>query len=105
MGMEKLLDKKDFQKLVETAKAFGKDQIAMIMETICATGIRISELKYFCVENLSRGMIRVWNKGKYRVIIIPTILKKKLLIYIYRKEKDQKGNHILYPDGKRKGPF
>lgn len=54
LGMEKLLDKKDFQKLVETAKAFGKDQ---------------------------------------------------LLLYIYRKEKDQKGNHILYPDGKRKGPF
>lgn len=101
LGMEKFLDKKDFQKLVETAKAFGKDQIAMIMETICATGIRISELKYFCVENLRRGMIRVWNKGKYRVIIIPTILKKKLLIYI-EKKKIKKGIIFCTRTGKEK---
>lgn len=72
-----------------------KAQIAMIMETICATGIRISELKYFCVENLRRGMIRVWNKGKYRVIIIPTILKKKLLIYIYKRKRSKKESYFV----------
>ena len=54
----------------------------MIMETICATGIRISELKYFRVENIRTGMVKVWNKGKYRVVLIPDILKKKLLLYI-----------------------
>lgn len=101
LGMEKFLDKKDFQKLVETAKAFGKDQIAMIMETICATGIRISELKYFCVENLRRGMIRVWNKGKYRVIIIPIILKKKLLIYIEKKRSKRESYFVPGREKKR----
>lgn len=47
----KSLDKKEFQKLVKTARGSGKEQTAMIMETICATGIRVSELKYFRVED------------------------------------------------------
>ena len=42
----------------------GKGQIAMIMETMCATGIRVSELKYFRAENVRSGMVKVWNKGK-----------------------------------------
>ena len=53
----------------------------MIMETMCATGIRVSELKFFRVENLKSGMIRVWNKGKYRIVILPEVLRKKLLAY------------------------
>lgn len=81
LHMNKNLDKKEFQKLVKTARGDGKEQTAMIMETICATGIRVSELKYFRVENLKSGMIRVWNKGKYRMVLIPEKLRKKLLIY------------------------
>lgn len=82
MGQEKALEKEEFQALVSVARRQGKEQIAMIMETICATGIRISELKYFRVENIRTGMVKVWNKGKYRVVLIPDILKKKLLLYI-----------------------
>ncbi len=81
LHMNKNLDKKEFQKLVKTVRGDGKEQTAMIMETICATGIRVSELKYFRVENLKSGMIRVWNKGKYRMVLIPEKLRKKLLIY------------------------
>ena len=77
----KSLDKKEFQKLVKTARGRGKEQTAMIMETICATGIRVSELKYFRVEDLKNGMVRVWNKGKYRMVLIPEKLRKKLLVY------------------------
>ena len=82
MGQEKALEKEEFLALVSVARRQGKEQIAMIMETICATGIRISELKYFRVENIRTGMVKVWNKGKYRVVLIPDILKKKLLLYI-----------------------
>lgn len=85
LSMDKTLDKKEFLKLVRTARRYGKDQIAMIMETICATGIRVSELKFFRVENIRNGIIRVWNKGKYRMVILPEILRKKLLLYISRK--------------------
>lgn len=74
---DKNLDKKEFQKLVKTARECGKQQTAMIMETICATGIRVSELKYFRVEDLKTGMIRVWNKGKYRLVLLPENLRKK----------------------------
>ena len=84
MGQEKVLEKKEFQSLVYTAREQGKEQIAMIMETICATGIRISELKFFRVENIRTGMVKVWNKGKHRIVLIPDTLKKKLLIYIGR---------------------
>lgn len=84
MGQEKVLEKKEFQSLVYTAREQGKEQIAMIMETICATGIRISELKFFRVENIRTGMVKVWNKGKHRIVLIPDMLKKKLLIYIGR---------------------
>ncbi len=81
---DRVLDKREFQKLVRTARQNGKDQIAMIMETICATGIRVSELKFFHVENIRNGVVRVWNKGKYRMVILPELLRKKLLLYIGR---------------------
>lgn len=82
LNADRMLDKQEFLKLVHTARKYGKEQIAMIMETICATGIRVSELKFFRVENIRNGIVRVWNKGKYRLVILPDILKKKLLLYI-----------------------
>ena len=80
MGQEKELEKEEFKSLVCAARDQGKEQIAMIMETICATGIRISELKFFRVETVRTGMVKVWNKGKYRIVLIPDMLKKKLLL-------------------------
>lgn len=82
LGVDKALEKQKFQKLVKTARGQGKEQIAMIMEAMCATGIRVSELKFFRVENLKTGLIRVWNKGKYRIVILPEKLRKKLLAYV-----------------------
>lgn len=84
LGMDKMLEKEEFHKLVKTARRQGKEQIAMIMETMCATGIRVSELKFFRVEHLKTGMIRVWNKGKYRIVILPEALRKKLPVYTGR---------------------
>ena len=79
----------------------GKEQIAMIMETMCATGIRVSELKYFRVENVKKGIVRVWNKGKYRIVIIPAVLRKKLLLYI-SKNKIRSGIIFCTRTGKEK---
>ncbi len=81
---QKALGKEEFRRLVRTARDCGKEQLAMIMETMCATGIRVSELKYFRVENLRSGIVKVWNKGKYRMVILPALLKNKLLLYIRR---------------------
>ena len=79
----------------------GKEQIAMIMETMCATGIRVSELKYFRVKNVKKGIVRVWNKGKYRIVIIPAVLRKKLLLYI-SKNKIRSGIIFCTRTGKEK---
>lgn len=51
------------------------------METIACTGIRISELKYFTVERIKRGKIEIYNKGKYRKIFLPKLLRENLLNY------------------------
>lgn len=85
-SMEKELRKDEFRELVSTARKCGQNQLAMIMETICATGIRISELKFFCADNVKSGAVRVWNKGKHRIVLIPEKLRKKLLLYMAKNE-------------------
>ena len=95
------LSGEEFRSLVRTARESGKNQTAMIMETMCATGIRISELKFFCVENIESGMVKVRNKGKCRIVLIPRILQKKLRIYI-RRNGIRKGMIFCTKSGKAK---
>lgn len=95
------LTKKEFQRLVRSAKFSGNEQLALLMETVCSTGIRISELKFFRVENVNSGMVKIHNKGKYRIIPIPRILQKKLLIYI-RKNRILSGSIFRTRTGKEK---
>lgn len=77
----KNLTAEDYARLRNTAVGQGKEQLAMIIEVIVSTGIRISELRYFTVEQIKKGRIEVFNKEKYRRILIPDMLKKKLLCY------------------------
>lgn len=56
------------------------------MESICATGIRVSEVQYLTVENARRGQAEVSLKGKIRVILIPGKLRRKLLSYAKKKK-------------------
>lgn len=74
---EKELTKAEYLRLLEAAK--DQPQLRLVMETICGSGIRVSELKFFTVENLREGKIEISNKGKIRTILIPGKLKKKLL--------------------------
>ena len=80
--MEKMLTREEFKSLVRKARENNKNQLAIMMETMGATGVRVSELKFFRVENIRNGLIKVWNKGKYRIVILPTALRKKLLLYM-----------------------
>lgn len=79
---EKNLTKKEYHRLYRTALDSGKGTLALIMETVASTGIRISELKYFTVDRISKGRIEVVNKGKYRTIFLPGELRKKLIYYV-----------------------
>ena len=51
------------------------------METVCATGIRVSELRFFTVEAARAGRVEVTNKGKARTVFLPARLQKVLLRY------------------------
>ena len=79
------LDKDDYKKLIYTAKKLGKKRLLLIMETICATGIRVSELKYITVNAVRDGKTEILLKGKLRTIIIPKKLCKKLQCYAREK--------------------
>lgn len=74
---EKELTRAEYGRLLEAAKK--RPRLRLVMETICGTGIRVSELKYFEVEAVKAGEIRIRNKGKIRSILIPGKLKRKLL--------------------------
>ena len=79
---EELLTPEDFMRLLRQAKRMECKQYCMIMEIMGYTGIRLSELQYFTVENIQKPKLLVHNKGKIRTIIMPTALKKKLRKYI-----------------------
>lgn len=83
---EKYLTKKEYERLVMAARQSGNIRLALILNTICATGIRISELQYFTVDSVKRGKVIIHNKGKVRNILIPSELQKKLKCYAIRKQ-------------------
>lgn len=81
---EKELTKAEYLRLLEAAKE--NPRLKLMMQTICGTGIRVSELKYFTVEAVRRGEIIVQCKSKTRTILLPGKLKKLLLEYIRENE-------------------
>ena len=75
------LTKREYERLLETAKLRKNNRMYYILQTICATGIRIGELSHFTVQAVKEGKVEVYNKGKCRVILIPKKLRKSLLKY------------------------
>lgn len=93
------LDKGDYEKLVAMAESRGRHRLALLMETICATGIRVSEVQYITVEAARRGEAEIRLKGKIRNIILPKKLCRKLLNYA-GKQKTASGEIFLTKSGK-----
>ena len=95
----KELTKAEYQQLVTAAREQGQERLELLMETICATGIRVSEVKYITVEAADRGEAEISLKGKIRTILLPTKLSRKLLKYA-RKQKIASGEIFLTGSGK-----
>lgn len=76
------LTKDEYVRLVKAAGQDGNERLALILQTICATGIRISELKFITAEAVLTGRAEVSNKGKLRTVFLPDklcdLLKKNL---------------------------
>lgn len=96
---QKELSIENYFQLIEAAREEGKERLALMMETMCSTGIRVSELSFFTVESVSSGIVRVWNKGKYRLVVLPEKLCMKLKQYI-RKQNLQSGMVFVTRNGK-----
>ena len=77
----KELSKVEYLRLVEAAERNHNHRLNMILQTICSTGIRISELRFITVEAVKSGTVEVACKGKNRIVFIVKKLKKKLLRY------------------------
>lgn len=78
----KYLSQKEYERLIETANKAGKHRLAMIMQTMGSTGIRVSELQYIDVSCVRRGMTDIRCKGKIRRILLPGRLQKLLRQYV-----------------------
>ena len=94
---EKELTKAEYFRLLDAAK--NKRQLYLVLQTICGTGIRVSELKFFTVQSVKQGAIVVNCKGKIRTILVPGRLRKLLLEYA-RKEKIHSGAIFITRNGK-----
>lgn len=78
---EKELTKAEYTRLVNTATQIGNERLNLIIQTICGTGIRVSELQFITVAAVQKGEAAVSLKGKTRLIFIIKDLQKKLLRY------------------------
>lgn len=93
------LDRTEYDRLIRTAWREGKQRLALLMETMGGTGIRVSEVKYITMEAVRRGRAEVSLKGKIRTILIPGKLCRKLKKYA-EKTKIASGEIFLTGSGK-----
>lgn len=81
------LTKAEYVRLVAAAQRKENERLALVIQTICATGIRVSELKFITVEALQTGRAEIRNKGKLRLVFLPGKLRKLLKKYAQRQKK------------------
>ena len=80
---DKELTRGEYMRLLGAAQ--NRPQLCLLMKTICGTGIRVSELRYFTVEAVRRGEVTIDCKSKTRTNLVPGKLKKLLLDYAKRR--------------------
>lgn len=93
------LTQAEYKKLLAAAQGHRQHRLALLMETICSTGIRVSEVKYITVEAAQKGRADINLKGKIRTILLPEKLCRKLLKYA-EKNKTVSGEIFLTGNGK-----
>ena len=98
-GVDKELTKAEYERLLTAAKAKGNEKLYLLMQTICATGIRVSELRHITVESLHQQKAQINLKGKMRVVMLPSELCKMLLKYV-KKQKIARGSIFVTKNGR-----
>ena len=95
---EKELTKEEYERLCTAAEKKDNERLSLIIQTICGTGIRVSELVNITVEAVKKGEATVSCKGKIRTIFIVKALQKKLLFYA-RKQNISNGPIFITRNG------
>ena len=93
------LTREEYERLLSAAHALGRERLALLLETICSTGIRVSEVRYITVEAARAGKAEIALKGKLRTILLPGKLCRKLKKYA-RAQKTASGEIFLTRSGK-----
>lgn len=81
------LTRAEYARLVSTAQKVGNERLSLVMQTICATGIRVSELRFITVEAVTTGRAEICNKGKRRTVFLPGRLRRLLRKYLQKQKK------------------
>lgn len=83
---EKELSKPEYLRLVEAAQRRRNEKLSLLLQTICGTGIRVSELRYITAEAVRRGEAAIRLKGKNRTVLLPKQLQQRLRAYLQREK-------------------
>ena len=83
------LTREEYIRLVKAARQEGNERLALVLQTICATGIRVSELKFITVADVWRGHAEINNKGKLRTVFLPDRLCVLLKKYLRREKRTE----------------
>ena len=78
---EKELSQQEYLALIKAAEKKMNERLSLLIQTICSTGIRVSEVEFITVDAVRRGEAIVSCKGKTRTVFIVSELRKKLLRY------------------------
>ena len=80
------LTQKEYERLIRAAEQEDNERLSLIIQTICSTGIRVSELKFITVEAVHTGRAEICNKGKRRLIFLPDKLCRILRKYLQKQK-------------------
>ena len=96
---EKELTKDEYERLLDVAKKKNNERLYLLMQTICSSGIRVSELQYITVQAVNEKRANINLKGKVRIVILPKKLCKTLLQYA-KEQKITSGSIFITKTGK-----
>lgn len=83
----KVLTREEYIRLIHAAEADGKERLSLIIQTICSTGIRVSELKFITAAAIRSGQAEINNKGKWRTVFLPVKLRGLLKKYMQKQKR------------------
>lgn len=96
---EKELTRTEYERLLDAARKKSNERLYLLMQTICSSGIRVSELQYITVQAVNEKRANINLKGKVRIVILPKKLCKRLLQYA-KEQKITSGSIFVTKTGK-----